>query len=297
MTVTGVNRHDPAIFCLSPTGSLVAVEAQRRTLVMPNGRECTVTSSTSHKWLFVATLAGVVGLVPFSARAQVRYPPPYPYYGGAYTESSLRVVVKPSKASVYVDGYLAGKVDQFDGTFQRLHLESGQHEIVVYLAGYRSIRERLYFSPGQTRKITGTLEPLAAGEPDEGPPVPMPRAEAPDDRRQGQPMGRGFPPDGRPGQGPRRGPGQGPGPDQIPNPPPRSQVGSLSIQVQPSDADVLVDGQRWSSGRGNERLVIQLTEGRHVIEVSKPGYRRFTTEVELRAGDTSPLNVSLTPER
>ena len=39
------------------------------------------------------------------------------------------------------------------------------HEIVVYLDGYRSLRQRLYVSPNSTRKIEGTLEKLAAGEP------------------------------------------------------------------------------------------------------------------------------------
>jgi hypothetical protein len=73
-------------------------------------------------------------------------------------------------------------------------------------------------------------------------------------------------------------------------------VGTLSIRVQPGGADVIVDGERWSTGQGEERLSIQLSEGRHVIEVNKAGYRRFTTEIELRAGETSPLNVSLTPE-
>lgn len=251
--------------------------------------------SSSQRLRRVALFALLATMASVPAFAQYRYPPPlYPYYGAAYAryEADLRVVVKPNEAAVYVDGYFAGQVDDFDGVFQRLHLEPGQHEIVVHLPGYRSLRDRLYFSPNQTRKITGTLERLAPGEPDEGPPVPLSPPEPPDSTRMppGQRRG-GPPPDGRPfpAPGPRPGPGQ--------NPPPPAQVGTLSIRVQPGEAEVLIDGERWTGGPGNERLIVQLTEGRHVVEVNKPGYRRFTTEIQLRPDETVPLNVSLTPDR
>jgi hypothetical protein len=255
------------------------------------------------------TIAAFTCLFAVPAVAQFRYPP-YPYGAGyAGSEASLRVNVKPKEASVYVDGYFAGRVDDFDGTFQRLHLEPGQHEIVVYLEGHRSIHERLYFSPNQTRKISGTLERLAAGEPNEAPPVPaenVDRPERPNPGRMrppvaGPPARRGPPPPDR-GPGPGPGPGPGAGPDgqnrpNQPNQPAPSPVGTLSIRVQPGDADVIIDGERWTSGSSDERLLVQLSDGRHVIEVSKNGYRRFTTEIQLRAGETAPLNISLTPDR
>ena len=107
-------------------------------------------------------------MTPAQASAQWRgYPPiypPYPAYRYAYPESSLRVTVTPKDASVYVDGYFAGKVEEFDGRLQRLHVTPGEHEIVVYLEGYRSLTQRLYLSPNATRTIEGTLEKLAAGE-------------------------------------------------------------------------------------------------------------------------------------
>lgn len=100
------------------------------------------------------------------------YPPPYAYrYGGS--ESDLRLAVTPREASVYIDGYFAGHVDDYDGMFQRLHVEPGAHEITIHLKGYRSLREKMYLSPNATRKISGKLEPLSAGEPDEPTPVPV----------------------------------------------------------------------------------------------------------------------------
>jgi hypothetical protein len=112
-------------------------------------------------------------VTPASVAAQPRtgYPPPYRYrYAGA--QSDLRILVTPREASVFVDGYFAGQVDDYDGVFQRLRIEPGAHEIVIYLKGHRSMRERLYLSPNATRKISGTLEPLPPGEPDEPPPTP-----------------------------------------------------------------------------------------------------------------------------
>ena len=142
----------------------------------------------------VAFLLGSL-LLPVAADAQFRYPPiQYPY---RYTlESDLRILVKPKDASVYVDGYFAGKVDEFDGTFQRLHVEPGQHEITIYLEGYRSLKERLYLSSRATRKIEGTLERLGAGEALEPPPVPLDpeeRDQPPDSRSTRQPPRRPRP--------------------------------------------------------------------------------------------------------
>src|SRR5690348_18075962 len=43
------------------------------------------------------------------------------YYRSRYRDGgSVRIQVEPSKTRVYVDGYYAGIVDDFDGIFQRL---------------------------------------------------------------------------------------------------------------------------------------------------------------------------------
>jgi hypothetical protein len=57
----------------------------------------------------------------------------YGYYslapGGAY--GSLRIVDAPSESQVFVDGYYAGTVDDYDGVFQHLNLEAGVHHIEI----------------------------------------------------------------------------------------------------------------------------------------------------------------------
>jgi hypothetical protein len=215
---------------------------------------------------------------------------PYPAYRYGFAESDLRLKVKPKDASVYIDGYFAGKVEDYDGAFERLHVEPGQHEIVVYLDGYRSLHQRLYLSPNSTRKIEGTLEKLLPGDPVE--PLPQPAVQP--DRLD---PGAGRPPIvGR--SATRRPPPPAPtGGRQQPSPN-ASRFGTISVQVQPSGATVFVDGERWNGpANADERLIIQVPEGRHRVEVERDGYERFVTEIDVRGSDTTPLNISLTRTR
>jgi hypothetical protein len=69
--------------------------------------------------------------------------------------------------------------------------------------------------------------------------------------------------------------------------------GSISIRVQPADAEILVDGQAWRGPDSQNSLVIDVAEGRHTIEIQKSGYRTYVTDVDVRRGETTTLNVSL----
>ncbi len=66
--------------------------------------------------------------------------------------------MKPRQAAVYVDGYYAGIVDDFDGIFQRLHVDSGGHRIELRLAGYETLSVDLHVQPGRTITYHGELE-------------------------------------------------------------------------------------------------------------------------------------------
>jgi hypothetical protein len=199
------------------------------------------------------------------------YPYPYPVFGfppapGLFVGdhfSSVRILVPQRDALVYVDGYAAGIVDDFDGVFQRLQLVPGHHEIVVYLQGYRTLRQNLYLNPRSTHTIKQTLVPLAPGE--TGEPQPVPRAMPP------------MP--GPPGP-------FSPGADT-------QRDGTLALRVQPGDAIVYIDGEQWRGPQGQDRLVIQLAAGSHRVRVEKPGFQSFEVQVDVRAGETTGLNVSL----
>jgi hypothetical protein len=58
-------------------------------------------------------------------------------------ESALRLQVTPRETEVFVDGYFAGRVDDFDGRFQRLRIQPGEHELTLYLEGHRKITQQV----------------------------------------------------------------------------------------------------------------------------------------------------------
>ncbi|MCC7010711.1 MAG: PEGA domain-containing protein [Acidobacteria bacterium] len=207
-----------------------------------------------------------------------------PYYGYPMQDqltASVRVDVTPRDAEVFVDGYSAGRVDDFDGVFQRLRLRPGNHEVTLYKPGYRTIRQNIYVGPRSDQKIRFDMEPLAAGETSEAPPQPTtPREE----------QGR-FPFDEPFGPEPPQPPSQGaPPPDAARAP---ARFGTLSVRVQPADAEILVDGERWSAPATQDRLTIQLAEGRHQIEVRKAGFASYREDVLIRRDRALTLNVSL----
>jgi hypothetical protein len=65
---------------------------------------------------------------------------PYWYYPVYDNRAELRLRIEPDAAedaAVYVDGFYAGVVDDFNGVFQALPLTPGGHTIVVYRAAAR----------------------------------------------------------------------------------------------------------------------------------------------------------------
>jgi hypothetical protein len=86
---------------------------------------------------------------------------PGAYYGGYYSADrtgTLRLKVKPRDAEVHVDGYFVGTVDQFDGVFQRLHLETGGHRIEIRAVGYEPLVFDVMIPSFETVTYTGELK-------------------------------------------------------------------------------------------------------------------------------------------
>jgi hypothetical protein len=85
-----------------------------------------------------------------------RYYFDYDYYPA---HGSIRIQVEPDVAEVFVDGYYAGIVDDFDGLFQRLDVAPGPHEITVRLDGFRTWSNQVYVVPGETLKLRFRMLP------------------------------------------------------------------------------------------------------------------------------------------
>jgi len=83
---------------------------------------------------------------------------PQPTYDTYRDEGSLKLKLKPRDAEVYVDGYFVGLVDDFDGIFQRLHIESGTHRIEVRAPGYEPLAFDVRITPEHTTTYQGELK-------------------------------------------------------------------------------------------------------------------------------------------
>ena len=212
---------------------------------------------------------------------------PYsPYYGYPFVydnSASLRLQVSPREAEVFVDGYYAGTVDDFDGTFQRLHVVPGDHDLELFLPGHRSYQQKVYLQPGKTFNVRHEMESLAPG--DAEPVRPAAKAPPASTPRRGSERHPGGPPrDGDPG----------PAVTQEPGRTSQSQFGSLALRVQPGDASITIDGEAWEHPGQNERLIVQLGPGVHNVQIRKDGYRTYMTDVTIRPGETTALNVAMT---
>lgn len=78
-------------------------------------------------------------------------------YGAPVYYGDVRVQAQPRNAAVYVDGYYAGVVDNFDGTFQRLTIEAGRHQIELNSPGLPPQFFDVYVDPARTTTIRADL--------------------------------------------------------------------------------------------------------------------------------------------
>jgi hypothetical protein len=222
--------------------------------------------------------SGYYGYDPYYARR-------YGYgYGSGYEsgyesgygyrdQGSLRVIVDPDRTRVYVDGYYAGIADDFDGIFQRLHVSPGRHDITLKLEGFRTHRFRVYVPVDHTIKLhydmvrgSGDDAEEVVGQPDlVGRPAGYARLE--DEDRDDLARDRD---DARA---------------------PRGDVGTLRLDVRPSDASIYVDGAFRGAARDLDRL--RLSPGLHHVEMVRPGFRTVERDVEIRPGETSDLRADL----
>jgi hypothetical protein len=71
---------------------------------------------------------------------------------------SLRFRASPTAARVYVDGALAGTVDDFDGLSNHLRLEAGRHHIELRADGYEAYSTEVMVPAGRTLTTRANLK-------------------------------------------------------------------------------------------------------------------------------------------
>jgi len=197
--------------------------------------------------------------------AQYPYPYGYGYPRRYYSSSwaSARLEVKPREAQVYLDGYLVGMVDQFDGVFSGWICRPANTrsrcicEAIVRTGSapcsvrVRAITSRRCSSRSPRARPTSRRRSRRRNRPDPYNPYnnpneprdprdpyvrqPPPPREPPPPSDRGGERGRTMPVPERPGD--RRAPDS-------------NSFGTLNVRVQPGDAVVVIDGEKWDSPEG-----------------------------------------------
>ena len=182
-----------------------------------------------------------------------------PYDGANAAE--VRVLVTPREAEVRVDGYYAGTANDFDGYTQRLRLAPGRHDVELSLPGYRTERLSIDLAPGAT--------------------VRLQRALTPDRERYG------VPPAARDDR------------DDLPRDYAETRgdrsIGTVRLSVEPPDAAVYVDGRIAGDARSLRTLT--LAPGAHRLEAVRPGFRSASRNINIVAGVTTSVVLTLVPNR
>lgn len=199
----------------------------------------------------------------------------YPRYRYAYDqEGSLRVLVEPEETKVYVDGYYAGVVDDFDGIFQRLHVTPGRHQLSFKLPGYQTHRVLVYVPADETLRIHHRMVKGAESQ------VTEESMVRPGDEARER--------SARERYSLRRERVEEDDEEAEEN---EDDTGTLRLDVEPRDASVYIDGEFRGAGRELRRL--ELPPGRHRIEIVRPGFRTLERDVEVKSGRSEDLEIRL----
>ena len=90
---------------------------------------------------------------------------PYGYAGSGYYQphgydlGRVKLKVRPRDAEVFVDGYYAGTVDDFDGMWQSLRLDSGAYRIEIRKPGFETLNFDVRVQPDRTITYRGEMKP------------------------------------------------------------------------------------------------------------------------------------------
>ena len=104
---------------------------------------------------------------PFGAYSAPDKPKPNPDDAASYDtpiEGDVLVHVSPQDTEIYVDRFYAGIAGDFDGLLRQLEVTTGEHDITLYLDGYRTVTHHVDVKPGAFATLDDTMERLPAGQ-------------------------------------------------------------------------------------------------------------------------------------
>jgi hypothetical protein len=88
-----------------------------------------------------------------------------PPIGEQAPKGGVQLDIQPWSAQVYVDGTLAGRVEQFRGYYQHLELPAGPHTIAIVADGRDPLIVGVMVVPGRVVTQRATLAPAGVSTP------------------------------------------------------------------------------------------------------------------------------------
>jgi|SRR6266496_272945 len=256
------------------------------------------------------------------------YDPAYGYGRPAWAR--VKTDVSPEESRVYLDGKLIGTADDFDGWPDYLYLRRGHYRLEFRLTGYEPVTIEVDARPGATIKVDNHLKKIAGaprGSYDEPTVHPVLRywGKKKDSVEAIEPGSHDGARDGAYGREERsRGDDEdddayAPEPDRPRAPRARepardsdwrgdrrpsdatvaaprvSTKSRLHLRIEPPDAAVYVDDRFVGTAEEVNSLDkgVAVSPGKHTVTVSRPGFRDRSANVEVSAGGTEKVEISL----
>ena len=166
---TAVPRDAPPPPTSRPDGVRRRAGGRDRSVVVPPGRRTVIVRPAPYGYYY-----SPYSYYPYGYRSfglGYFYYDPYAWSPGAYAPyaygsprsyslfdiGELRLDVLPRHAQVFVDGYYAGIVDDFDGVFQAVKLAPGVYRIEIVAPGLETLTVDVRIDPGQKVRYRGEL--------------------------------------------------------------------------------------------------------------------------------------------
>jgi hypothetical protein len=267
------------------------------------------------------------------------YPPTYDYddsgAGGgsgapAYgPPAQVETDVAPGKATVRLDGEDVGQAKDYDGRWDQLSVEPGQHTLEFEAEGFKTLRLDINIRPGShyrmgydlsegegpdPRSKIARTQAAPQSNPYQAPQRSVPQAYNPPRPPEPQEYRSPYRPAPPPVAAPQvyeDAPSSSPNVfDETPSDAPGAaedlphaakggtQSGFLKMQASPGDATVYLDGSFF--GRADEisgmHGAIPVATGEHRIEVVHPGYATRAVRVKVEAGKSAEVKIDLKQE-
>ena len=188
----------------------------------------------------------------------------FPYKIDPDAPGAVETHISPKKAVIHVDGEYVGQARDYNGRWNLLWLDSGDHVIEFSKDGYKTLRRHVDVQAGMHTRIAERMEKGDGLDPrsTERAAAPPPRSSSPADPPQGS-LRRGL----------------------------------LRLEIGPLDAAVYLDGEFLARASELSRLhgAIPVARGPHKIEVVRPGFESRVVDVDVEG--EMPVRVEIDLQR